>query len=101
MKNYSDKNTSYILPSNMNIEDIESLAGELKNLRLSVKSHLILDASKIESITTAGLQLIVSLDKSIAASGGSLSLVNGSAVFMEIVKDEGLENLLNRSSYNG
>ena len=47
----------FTLPAVMTIETAESLAAELKQLPLAEKTQLTLDASQVEHITTAGLQL--------------------------------------------
>ncbi len=91
----------YDLPAVINIENIELLTNEFKQLLSTKKSILTLDATKIESITTAGLQLIISLEKTMSASGGNLFVKNSSEAFVSALKDEGLENLYQQNLGDG
>ncbi len=94
--------TNFTLPPIINIETIEEIAGEFKHLLSSSKiPNLILDASKVENITTAGLQLIVALEKTLSSSGGAFSIKDGSDSFIGAFKDIGLENFLSGRKYNG
>lgn len=88
----------FVLPSVMTIETVEVLAAELKQLPLSEKTDLVLDASHVESITTPGAQLIASLDKTLSAQGGTLTINGARNSFTRALKDVGLESLLGRSS---
>lgn len=93
---------SSTLPSIMNIETIEEIAGEFKQLLSSSKiSNLIIDASKVENITTAGLQLIVALEKNLSSSGGAFFIKDESDSFASAFKDIGLENFLSGRKRNG
>ena len=92
-QDYINDTNLYSLPHIVNIENIESLTGEFKKILSSKKSIFTLDASNVENITTSGLQLIVSLEKTMSASGGVLVVKNGSEAFVNALKDEGLENL--------
>lgn len=88
---------AFVLPPVMTIETAETLAAELKQLPLPEKTRLTLDASQVENITTPGLQLIVSLDKTLAAQGGAL-LINGQTEqLVHAFRDSGLESLLKQS----
>lgn len=82
----------------MNIEFIESLAGEFRQLLSSGKPVVILDAANVEVITTPALQLIISLEKTMSASGGTFAVKNGGDAFISAFKDAGIENLLSRSN---
>lgn len=85
---------SFVLPIEMTIDVIESVAAEMKQLSLSEKSSLLLDGKQLENITTPGLQLIVSLEKTLTGQGGSLTLKNLKKPIIQIFKDSGLENML-------
>jgi len=85
---------TFALPSGMTIETIETLAAEFKQMLLAEKSCLTLDASQVGSITTPALQMMVSLEKTLCAQGGSLDFSGQSEAFIQACKDAGLESLL-------
>jgi len=85
---------SFTLPEIMTIETAEVLAGELKQLPLSGKMTLGLDASRVESITTPGIQLIVALEKALTAQGGTLKMSGKRESFNNALRDLGLERLI-------
>lgn len=89
---------SFALPQVVTIESVEALAAELKQLPLAQKTDLILDASQVQNITTPGLQLIISLEKTLSSQGGMLAIRDKSEAFMHALKDAGLQNLLSTSS---
>ncbi len=84
----------FTLPPTMTIETAESLAAELKQLPLAEKTQLTLDASQVEHITTAGLQLILSLEKTLSAQGGVLKMHGKRSGFIQAFHDAGLQNYL-------
>ena len=77
----------------MTIDMVEAVAAEMKQLPLPEKTHLILDASQLEAITTPGLQLIVALEKTIASQGGILTIQSAPESLVHALKDTGLEML--------
>ena len=81
----------------MTIENAEALAAELKQLPLAEKATLTLDASQVETITTPGLQLIVSLGKTLDVQGGTLIISGPKDSFARAFRDTGLESLLGKS----
>lgn len=85
---------SFTLPPVMNIETAEALAAEFKQLPLAEKSSLTLDASQVETITTPGLQLIVSLEKTLVAQSGTLVINGKRDSFVHAFRDAGLESVL-------
>lgn len=89
---------TFMLPPAMTIEGVENLAAELKQLPLAEKTHLALDASQVENITTPGLQLIISLEKTVTAQGGTLTITHMRDLFIHNFKDAGLESLLRQAS---
>lgn len=88
---------SFTLPSVMTIETVESIAAELKQLPLAEKTGLTLDAALVESITTPGLQLIVSLERTLAAQGGTFAIHGQREGFARTFRDAGLEELLRKT----
>jgi anti-anti-sigma regulatory factor len=82
------------LPPVMTIETADAVAAELKQLVITDKTHLTLDVSKVEQITTPGLQLMVSLEKSLTQHGGVLTIVGSQPLFTRTLHDIGCEHLL-------
>ena len=73
----------FALPSSLTIESAEALASSI--LKQGVPDHgktFTLDASQNEIITTPGVQVILALSKTIAASGGKLSILKPSDTFI-------------------
>ena len=89
---------SFALPPVMTIEMAEALAAELMRLPIAENTSLTLDATRVESITTPGLQLIVSLEKALAVQGGTLTICGARDAFIHACKNAGLESLLGASS---
>lgn len=96
--NMRGSSIAFRLPSIITIETAEILAAELKQLPLSTKTDLVLDASCVESITTPGIQIIASLDKTLSAQGGTLTINGARNSFIRALKDVGLESLLGSAS---
>ncbi len=90
----TSEHLTFELPPVMTIEAAESLAAELKQLPLTENTTLHLDASRVEHITTPCLQLIVSLGKTLAIQGGSLTIQGQKDSFTRAFRDTGLESLL-------
>jgi anti-anti-sigma regulatory factor len=78
----------------MNIETADALAVEIKQISLTEKSSFTLDASRVETLTTPGIQIIVSLEKALAAQGGTLRIIGRKDHFNQSFRDAGLERLL-------
>lgn len=90
----------FALPPNMNIENIEAIANQLKNL-VANKANITLDASNVENITTPGVQLVIALEKSLSAMGKFLTVMGGGEHFTAAFKDIGLESLISGGVKNG
>lgn len=84
----------FALPEYMTIETAEALAAELKQLPIGDKTSLTLDAGRVESITTPGVQLIVATEKALASQGGSLRIINKREAFTHAFCDLGLERMI-------
>lgn len=84
----------FSLPQIINMECIESLASEFKQLISSQNQVLILDASRVDVVTTAGLQLIISLQRTLSSLGRILLVRDSSEQFAVAARDTGLEILL-------
>lgn len=88
---------AFTLPPHMTIDTAEALAAELKQLPLMEKSDLTLDASQVEAITMPGMQLIVSLEKTLEAQNGTLTINGKRDAFTHAFRDAGLESVVNKS----
>jgi len=64
---------SYALPASLNIHTVEVVAKDLASLGLSDAQEGV-DASATEFLTSAGIQLLISYDHSLRASGSRLKL---------------------------
>ena len=93
-----DNIISFLLPAVMTIETAEQLAADLKQLSFAEKANLTLDASQVETITSPGLQILVSLEKTLTALGGVLTIEGRRDAFVRALKDTGLESVLVASS---
>ena len=84
----------FVLPIDMTIETVEAVASELKQRVDGGGVNLTLDATQVETITTPGLQLIASVEKTLKARGGKLVINGTREAFMRAFADAGLEGLL-------
>jgi anti-anti-sigma factor len=57
--------------------------------------HLLIDFSKIDYLSSAGMRLLLSITKKLHAKGGMLALCAISDEVMEIIKMAGFERVLN------
>lgn len=91
----------FALPSALTIETVEALLASLRDVPLGAEG-IALEAGKVESITTPGVQVIVSLSKSLEQMGGKLKIEQPSAALTQAFQTLGLgEQLTQWSSANG
>jgi anti-anti-sigma regulatory factor len=76
-------NADFSLPPSVTIENIEALANEIRTLGFGPAGTLTLDAAAIEMITTPGVQLLLSLHKTLSESGGKLAVKNSNESFAQ------------------
>ena len=91
MSNNAMEEMTYTLPSSMTIE---AQAAELKQLSIREKTRLTIDASQLEAITTPGIQLLLSLEKTLATFDGELVISNSKPNIHLTFATLGLEHLL-------
>lgn len=84
-----------ILPSSLDLVGAESLCRELRAKILSVEP-IVLDGSRVQRVSTPGLQILVAALKSAESRGLSLTLNSLSNVLTEALADLGLERLFAR-----
>jgi len=82
------------LPSSVTMDVVEELFAEMKQLKLDSFESFTLDASKVTTITTPGVQLIVSLDRSLKEQNVKLSLINPTENFSQTFQLLGLGSTL-------
>ena len=86
----------FVLPSSLTIENAEALASSLlKHGTPASGETFMLDASHTEIIATPGMQVILALSKTIAASGGKLSILKPSDTFIRNFEILGFTEELN------
>lgn len=94
MSNNDVEEITYTLPSSMTVETVEAQAAELKQLPIKEKARLVIDASQLEAITTPGIQLLLSLEKSLVTFSGELVIKNSKPNIHHTFATLGLEHLL-------
>lgn len=82
---------TYTLPSAMTADSAEALTENLSQLPLSPKTHVALDASQVEHLTTSGVQILTALEKSLRQTEGVLEITGQPAFFTQALSDLGLE----------
>lgn len=83
----------YTLPPVVAIESVENIAADFKQWLFEEKSIVAVDASQVETITTPGLQLLVSLQKTVVAHGGTLTINGKRESLINALKDAGLTSM--------
>jgi anti-anti-sigma regulatory factor len=92
---------SFALPPMMTIETAEAVAAVFKELPIAEEMILTLDASHVERLTTPGIQIILSLEKTLAEHGGTLVVNGRQESFVHVFQDMGLQRLLSKEIIKG
>ncbi len=82
------------LPERLTIHHIEALYGDLKFSFLSDTKILKINADKIESIDTSGLQVLLILIKSAVSAGKTIHWENPTETLMTAARQIGLDKKL-------
>ena len=82
--------TMFPLPAMLTMDTASETAEAIKQSPLLKSGMLMLDASKTELVTSAGIQLIVSTAKAAEQSGGLFLIVQPKAPLTQAFKDVGL-----------
>lgn len=92
----SDKinNKSFKLPASVTIADVEAVHSEM----LKLSGDVSIDASSSDSITTPGIQLLISLSKKISSEGGKFTITEPSKSFVQVFETLGLKQQLTQWS---
>ncbi len=86
------------LPPRLNIETIETVTKELQAVSFKAGSVFTLDVANVESISTPGGQLIVSLQKALKDAECQLVITGRSESFDNFFKDIGFPPLPDQSA---
>jgi len=86
--------STVVLPENFTIHHIEQQAIDLKVAFQTDAETMILDASKVETVDTSGLQLMLALVKTAIANSKTVQWQNPSEVFVSSATRIGLAEKL-------
>jgi chemotaxis protein CheX len=86
-------NATISLPGILNLGMAESLREEFIQC-LAANSEIIIDAQKVDNITTPCLQIIIAAGRSMEESESCLILKNPSTAFTDAFRDLGLTNFI-------
>ena len=81
------------LASKLHISEVEGLIKELTGL-LDSSQQVEIDVSDVESLDTASMQALCSLQKSLAVTGSSINWVGSSKAFSEAADTLGVAEFL-------
>ncbi len=90
---YSKESDAFVLPAVLDISAAEKLLEKFRELNTDTK--IILDASKVQRITTPCIQIILSAHKTIKNKNGSLEIKNASDACKDAFYDIGLADEFN------
>jgi len=90
-----DDTSTLILPNVVDIASCSNLHHELNNLLNASNQKIVLDASNVERISTAGIQLFVSLHKTTAKLHKKLVLSSATDTVSSAFSDLGLTQMYN------
>ena len=84
--------TAISIPAALTIENSAEFFEALSQIDTSACSHVVLDAAQLETLTTPGLQLLLSYSCTLEKNGGSLKLQNLRADALDILRLYGIED---------
>lgn len=84
----------FALPANCSIETVESVAEEMRAKALDKQKVVVVDFAEVERFTSAGLQLLLSLEKSLSEQSGKLSIANINSTARSVFVDMGFERIV-------
>lgn len=87
-----------ILPFAISISTVEALADEIRTHAAEASLSLTLDAANTEILTTPGIQLLLSLEKTLEQTGGDLRLINAKDTLTSVFQTLGLKEKFERWS---
>ncbi|MBN66240.1 MAG: hypothetical protein CMM94_01560 [Rickettsiales bacterium] len=90
--------STMMLPAVMDITSAEALLDEYRETLSGELSHIELDGSQIERLTTPGIQLILAMQKQMQDRGNNIKLLNVSESAIRAMEDCGLAHLVTEGS---
>lgn len=80
----------YTLPAVVTLDTIREIADGLKKLSPGSSATLVLDVSKIEIISTPGVQMLIAAAKSAKEANGKIRMASINAAVLQAFEDIGL-----------
>ncbi len=88
------------LPPQLTIETAETLATLLSGIKPKKTGQALVDASAVTHMHTPGLQLLLALQKKLAADGVTLTVTNPSPAFSLTCHDTGAPLLMHDGAFD-
>jgi|GEM_PF-4945384 len=88
---------TFKLPATFNIETAEHITTALNAILAQHPPCINIDISSAEYVTTAGFQVLIALEKSLASKGLKMNLTGQNDAFYLCMKDLGLLGLIGQS----
>lgn len=86
--------TTLPLPSALTMDTVEEFAAELAAMPADQLLSVEIDAAALETLTTPGIQLLVSLSKSVAHHQGMLAIHHLSPSMQQVCEQAGISALV-------
>jgi anti-anti-sigma factor len=96
----NENGDAFMLAPILNIESAEDFLCAVKEhvAKVGLDKNILLDASKVESITTPAIQVIIALSKIAERNGGSITVRSPSEAISKVFQTIGLYSLLEKWS---
>lgn len=89
-----DNPVTFILPAALNAASVVAVAADMREQQLDKQRIVVLDFTQVAALTSPGLQLLVSLEKSLGEVGGTLFVHNVKSGLEAVFRDTGFERFL-------
>ncbi len=80
------------LPSMLTMENIEEFFLEARKINISEGVHVEINAAELDSITTPGLQVLLSLARSVAQANGQFQIISAPPALKDACRVMGLDS---------
>lgn len=91
----SAQKITYALPPQLTSESAETLVESLLKLSLGDKPSVLIDAGAVENVSSSGVQVLLSLEKTITAAEGEIEITGKKELLSSIFLEMGLGWLVN------
>lgn len=88
----------FALPVSFTTETVEGVAAEMKEKVLDKQHLIVADFAAVEFLSSAGVQLLLSLEKALSENNGKVSVVNLKPAVAEVFTDLGFERFVKTAS---